>query len=73
MLFYLENKQIMSLISLKELLKRLPPNFVRTHRSYIVNVQKINYIAAEEVSVGQQIIPIGLKYKEELMGKVMNS
>ncbi len=69
-IFQLGKKQIMSLISLKELLTKLPNNFVRTHRSYIVNVHKIDYIASEEVSIDQKQLPIGQKYKETLMGKV---
>lgn len=69
-LFNLGDKQIMSLLSLKDLLNKLPSNFVRIHRSYIINIHKIEYIAAEELSVNEKKIPIGLKYKEGLMNKV---
>lgn len=72
-LFNLGEKQIMSLLSLKDLLTKLPNNFVRIHRSYIVNVHKIDYIASEELSVGEKKIPIGMKYKEDLMKKVGES
>lgn len=72
-LFYLEQKQIMSLTSLKELLTRLPANFVRIHRSYIINTHKIDYIAAEELSVHEKVLPIGQKYKEGLMQWVAKS
>ena len=69
-LFNLPDKQIMSLISMKELIKRLPDHFVRIHRSYIVNVHKIDFISPEEVSVNQHSLPIGQKYKAALMEKI---
>lgn len=68
--FYLSDRHIMSLLSLKDLARRLPSNFVRTHRSYIVNVHKINYIATDDLSISDKMIPIGSKYKEELMKSI---
>lgn len=69
-LFNLQDKQIMSLISLKELSGKLPPNFVRIHRSYMVNVHKIDYLTTESVFIHNNSLPIGLKYKAELMEKI---
>ena len=72
-LFYLKGKQIMSLLSLKELMRMLPSNFIRIHRSYIANLHKIDYITVDELSIDQKLLPIGLKYKEKLMKRVSKS
>ena len=69
-LFNLQKKRITSLLSLKDLITKLPSNFIRIHRSYIVNMHKIDYISTDELSIDQKKLPIGLKYKEELMKKV---
>ena len=69
-IFYLQEKQVMSLISLKELTTRLPANFIRIHRSFMVNIDKINYLTTEEVNIADTNLPIGLKYKADLMAKV---
>ena len=55
---------------MKELEQKLPPNFVRTHRSYIVNIKRIQVIQADGVTVGGKELPVGEKYKAELMGKI---
>lgn len=38
--------------------------FMRIHRSYVVNLDMIEHISPEEISVGKQKIPIGSKYAE---------
>lgn len=51
---------------------RLPKSFVRTHRSFIVNKDKVSQFNKEEVLLGDYPIPIGRKYKklvEELLGR----
>ncbi len=68
--FNVEDKPVMSLISLKELATKLPANFVRIHRSYMVNINKIDFITAEAVGVKNNTLPIGSKYKSDLMNKV---
>ncbi|MBP9210148.1 MAG: response regulator transcription factor [Saprospiraceae bacterium] len=68
--FVSESGQFLSLISMKELEQKLPPNFVRTHRSYIVNIKRIQVIQADGVTVGGKELPVGEKYKAELMGKI---
>lgn len=45
-------------------------SFLRVHRSYIVNVNKIEAIEKDELFINQQRIPIGKTYKEKLMSKL---
>ena len=69
-IFNLGEKQVMSLLSMKELVQKLPSHFVRIHRSYMVNVKKIDYLTAEEVVVQLHTLPIGSTYKAELMERI---
>ena len=46
--------------------QKLPENFLRTHRSYIVNIDKITAYTAHDVELGVLEIPIGVSYKMEV-------
>lgn len=48
---------------LKEIELELPQNFVRTHRSYIVNKDYIDQRNAVELKIGEEVIPISRSYK----------
>ena len=56
-------QSVMSLIKLKELEESLPGNFHRVHRSYIVNVDFLDYITVNKLSVADYLIPISNSYK----------
>ncbi|MEI7677391.1 MAG: LytTR family DNA-binding domain-containing protein [Bacteroidales bacterium] len=60
-------KPIMSLISLKSLEAQLPPTmFMRVHKSYIVNLQKVNMIERNEIVYDDgTIIPVSQQYKTQ--------
>ena len=58
-------KPIMSLLSLKSLEAQLPENmFMRVHKSFIVNLRKINVIERNEIVYDDgMIIPVSQQYK----------
>jgi len=59
------DKPVISLSSLKILEKKLPPEkFMRVHRSFIVNLEKIDTIDRSRIVFGKTYIPIGDQYKE---------
>ncbi|RAW00010.1 LytR/AlgR family response regulator transcription factor [Pseudochryseolinea flava] len=65
--FYLEGRErpIMSLMSLKILEEKLPiAKFMRIHRSFIINLEKIHTIQRNEIIFGRVTIPVADKYKE---------
>lgn len=66
---YLENgKPIMSLMNMKKLEEYLPtPEFVRTHRSYIVHMNKIDAVDRLRIVVGDTYIPVSESYKNNIM------
>lgn len=60
-------KPIMSLLSLKSLETQLPEeSFMRVHKSYIVNLQKIKIIERNEiVNDDGSVIPVSQQYREK--------
>jgi two-component system, LytTR family, response regulator LytT len=57
-------KPILSLTSLKLLESKLPEEkFMRVHRSFIVNLEKINTIERSRIVFGKEYIPVSDQYK----------
>lgn len=55
---------------LKQIEETLDPAvFVRVHRSYIVNLRKINKITSQEVVIRNSTIPLSRKYKKDVKEK----
>ncbi len=52
---------------ISEFEKKLPGQFLRIHRSYLVNVSKISAFTAKDVEIGSAEIPIGDSYKKEVL------
>jgi DNA-binding LytR/AlgR family response regulator len=46
-------------------------NFVRIHRSFVVNITKLDAVAESHVEMNRKVIPISKLYKEELV-KLLN-
>jgi DNA-binding LytR/AlgR family response regulator len=60
------DKPILSLSSLKILEIKLPADkFMRVHRSFIVNLEKIETIDRSRIVFGKKYIPIGDQYKDK--------
>lgn len=47
--------------------KLAPKGFVRVHRSYLVNFQKITSISEGQLFLGMTKIPLGYSYREDLL------
>ena len=66
---YLDNgqKPIMSLMNMKKVEETLPsPEFLRTHRSYIVHTDKVTIIDRGRIVFGDNYIPVSDSYKEDV-------
>jgi len=60
------DKPVLSLSSLKILEIKLPADkFMRVHRSFIVNLEKIETIDRSRIVFGKVYIPVGNQYKEK--------
>ena len=61
----------MSLISMRAIEEKLPSSrFIRVHRSFIVQKQKIKLIDKGRIIFGKEYIPISDSYKQELQNYV---
>jgi DNA-binding LytR/AlgR family response regulator len=59
-------KPILSLTTMKLLETKLPAEkFMRVHRSFIVNLEKIETIERSRIVFGKEYIPVGEQYKEK--------
>jgi len=60
-----EHKPIVTLLSMKKMEERLPDYFMRIHRSYIVNLHKIQEVNKNRIIMDKDTyLPIGDVYKE---------
>lgn len=60
-----ESKPIITLLSMKKMEERLPDYFMRIHRSYIVNLNKIQEVNKNRIIMdADTYLPIGDLYKE---------
>jgi len=55
---------------MKEVAESLPPQFVRIHNSYIVNVQHIKNIDSNMVLIQEQRLPVSNSYRELFQQKI---
>lgn len=55
--------------TLHRLLDQLPEkDFIRIHKSFVISSGNISYVEGNQVKIGDFEIPIGQKYKDDLMG-----
>jgi DNA-binding LytR/AlgR family response regulator len=66
--FFLDDKKVVTLLSLSNLISILPKEiFLQIHRSYIINLNKVNFIQNNIISIGKYQLPISKSRKKELM------
>ena len=66
----LAGKQYLVLAPLINMLgKMTAEKFVRIHRSYIVNLDKITEVRGNKIYIGTTELPLGKLYKDSLIGK----
>ena len=67
-----KDKKYISYLTLQSLIEFLPASdFVKTHKSFIVSVNKVDSIEGNNLQVGQHHIPISRSLKEEVMEKLL--
>lgn len=63
--------RIVTLQTMKSLEKKLPSEiFLRAHRSFIVNLERIEQMEANALYVNKKRIPIGKNYRDELLNVI---
>lgn len=68
---HLPGKKILTLEKMKHLATTLPDsNFIRVHKSYLVAIDKIDFIERNRIVINEQRLPIGATYKEEFWSRI---
>jgi len=68
------DQKVITLLSLSKLEELLPNHtFMRVHRSTIINIQKINFIQGNIISIGNEQISISKSQKDSIMDYVMKN
>ena len=68
-----EQKPIVTLLSMKKMEERLPDYFMRIHRSYIINLNKIQEVNKNRVIMdADTYLPVGDMYKETFQAYLDN-
>jgi len=70
-IIHLENKRHIIHSTMKAIENKLSPDvFVRVHRSFIINIHKIEAVDNAVVSVLDKKLPIGASYKKDFMSRL---
>ena len=65
-----ENKNYMVLSTMKSFLNKLPKNqFIRIHKSYIVNLKKVINFTTTNVNTDGEMLPLSRKQKSIFKGE----
>ncbi|WP_282124212.1 LytR/AlgR family response regulator transcription factor [Algibacter mikhailovii] len=67
-----KEKTIVTKDKISDFEQKLPKNFLRIHRSYIVNIDKVTAYTAHDVEVGALELPIGVSYKKDVHKTLRN-
>lgn len=67
-----DGQRIIALESLKNLEESLPADrFMRVHKSYIVNINKVKMMEGNTLLIHDKKIPVGASYKDEVVRKIL--
>lgn len=65
------NKEYLLAVTLKTIEEKLPGNiFLRTHRSYLINLAQVDEVADGCVIIAQKAIPLTVGLKEQLLQRI---
>lgn len=64
------NKNHVVRATISEYADKLGPDFLRIHRGYIISLQYLEKLDVLNVTVAGHSVPIGNKYKDELMSRI---
>lgn len=67
-----EKSPVLSLMSIKSLEDELPEPFLRVHRSFIVNLDKVKVVERNCINLAGKVIPISDSYRSDFMQKLQS-
>ncbi|MCB9354874.1 MAG: response regulator transcription factor [Saprospiraceae bacterium] len=67
LVYHMESRKIVARSSVSEALEVLPPSFVQVHKSFIVNLERVDYVDREIIVILHTRIPLGPVYREAFL------
>ena len=67
----LKDKTILTHSTFSKLIESLPKDFLRIHKSYSVNLKRLNHLSGNQISIDEHTLPIGQTYKQSVL-KALN-
>jgi len=65
------NEKIITRETMTEMERQLISSyFLRIHRSFIINMNKIKTVSYDEITVGNETLPVGRTYRDEVMKRL---
>lgn len=69
---YLDGKKVITHSTIKSLLEKLPSKqFIQTHKSYVVGINKVDTIEGNMLHIGQYKVPMSKYLREEVLGQIV--
>jgi len=69
---FLENKKIITHITIKALLEKLPAGqFIQTHKSYIAAINKVESIEGNTLHIQKHQVPISKNLRDVVLGQIV--
>lgn len=69
-IFMTDDRKFVYYKSLKELIDKLPGEFMRVHNSYIINLKNVEYFEDNQLSIGKNKIAVAKSYKDCLLESI---
>lgn len=69
-LFLRNNKSLLVRATFNDIKSKLTKNFIRVHRSFIVNSIYLTQIENGIIRINDKVIPVGKKYRQEILAKI---
>ena len=63
-------KSFQTRIGISQMEERLPEYFFRCHRSYLINTKRITELRDQQVLIGEKVLPLSGKRRQELIDKM---
>ena len=68
---YTKTKEYLLVVTLKDMDEKLPKkHFIRIHRSFIINISKIDEVAKSHLVIAKKAIPLSKSLKQELLKRL---
>jgi two-component system LytT family response regulator len=69
---YFDNKKLIVHTTIKGLLEKLPPGqFIQTHKSYVVAINKVESIEGNTIHIKKNQVPVSKYLREEVLGQIL--